>query len=183
METKVKTGAEVKAASTVADKKAPQFVAGNPVNKVSEKNESKTEEQAQAGKTETGDVNKVTGQTPAQPEQGQGSAKVEARAVKPALNLEETLKLVADLAKKTALRDRYNGYIEQLKGFVIAQNDEDDMAKHDTSFKGCELTIRDGEGHVFRTESAAVISGTVDFMSGRFTERLAEVEAEIVIPA
>ncbi|NQX38466.1 hypothetical protein SAMN05421820_101487 [Pedobacter steynii] len=102
--------------------------------------------------------------------------------VKPALNLEQTLQLVADLAKKTALRDRYNGYIDQLKSFVIAQNDEDDMAKSNISFKGCELTIRDGEGNVFRTESAMVIGGTVEFMTTRFTERLAEVEAEIVIP-
>jgi len=104
-------------------------------------------------------------------------------AHKPALNLEETLKLVAELAKKTAQRDRYNGYIDMLKAFVVSQNDDDDMAPNDTSFKGCELMIKDGQGHVFRTDSAAVISGTIDFMAGRFNERLAEVEAEIVIPA
>lgn len=103
-------------------------------------------------------------------------------AHKPALNLAETLKLVAELAKKTAQRDRYNGYIDMLKAFVVSQND-DDMAPNDTSFKGCELMIKDGQGHVFRTDSAAVISGTIDFMAGRFNERLAEVEAEIVIPA
>lgn len=105
------------------------------------------------------------------------------KSAKPVMNLEQTLKLVADLAKKTAQRDRYNGYIDQLKSFVIAQTDEDDMAKNDTSFKGCELVIRDGDGNVFRTESAAVIGGTVEFMTGRFSERLAEVEAEIVIPS
>ena len=104
-------------------------------------------------------------------------------SAKPALNLEQTLKLVAELAKKTAQRDRYNGYIDMLKAFVVSQHDEDDMALKDTSFKGCELMIKDGQGHVFRTDSAAVISGTIDFMAGRFNERLAEVEAEIVIPA
>lgn len=104
-------------------------------------------------------------------------------ANKPALNLEETLKLVAELGKKTAQRDRYNGYIDMLKAFVVSQNDDDDMATNDTSFKGCELLIKDGQGHVFRTDSAAVISGTIDFMASRFNECLAEVEAEIVIPA
>jgi hypothetical protein len=183
MEAKVKENGQAKVAQTVTEKKAAQFVAGNPVNKVSEKNQVKEQEQGQAVKGDVVDENKAAAQSPAEAGEGAQAAKVQVNAVKPALNLDETLKLVADLSKKTALRDRYNGYIEQLKAFVIAQNDEDDMAKHDTSFKGCELTIRDGEGNVFHTESAAVISGTVDFMSGRFTERLAEVEAEIVIPA
>jgi hypothetical protein len=55
--------------------------------------------------------------------------------------------------------------------------------KNDPSFKGCELIIRDGKGHDFYTASSSVIAGTILFMTGRFAERLAEVEAEIVIPA
>jgi hypothetical protein len=183
METKVKDNGQAKVAQTVADKKAPQFVAGNPVNKVSEKNEPKAEAQPQPGKGDFIDVNKLAVPAGANSGTAQETISAQIPVPKPALNLEQTLKLVADLAKKTAQRDKYNGYIEQLKSFVIAQKDEDDMARSDTSFKGCELTIRDGEGNVFHTESAAVIGGTVEFMTGRFSERLAEVEAEIVIPA
>lgn len=102
---------------------------------------------------------------------------------KPALSLEETLILIKELAEKTANRATYNGYIDSLNKFIISQNDDDMGKKDDPSFKGCELRIKDGEGNVFVTSSASVIFRTVEFMKGRFNERLAEVEAEIVIPA
>lgn len=101
---------------------------------------------------------------------------------KPALSLEQTLSLVKELAERTGHRDTYIGYIESLNKFVVSQNDDDMGKKDDPSFKGCELRIKDSEGNVFVTSSASVIFGTVQFMKGRFSERLAEVEAEIVIP-
>lgn len=101
---------------------------------------------------------------------------------KPALSLEQTLLLVQLLAERTAHRATYIGYIDSLNDFVISQNDDDMGKKDDPSFKGCELTIRDGQGNVFLTKSASVIFGTVEFMKCRFNERLSEVEAEIVIP-
>jgi hypothetical protein len=181
METKTKDNGQAKVASTVQADKSPKFVAGNPVNKISEKEEAKPVQDPKAGESGFVNVNKLEEQ------KGDATAKPEAKAQaaehKPALNLEQTLKLVAELAKKTALRDKYSGYIDDLSAFVIAQNDEDDMAKDAANFKSCELVIRDGQGHDFRTTSAMVIAGTVSFMSGRFTERLAEVESEIVLPA
>jgi len=117
------------------------------------------------------------------PEPTKKEIKEELQVHKPALSLEETLLLIKDLAEKTAHRATYNGYIEDLEKFVISQ-DDDDMGKKGTpSFKGCELTIRDSYGNMFETNSASVIFGTVEFMKVRFNERLAEVEAEIVIPA
>lgn len=108
--------------------------------------------------------------------------KEEFKIHKPALSLEETLSLVKELAERTAHRATYLGYIDSLNNFVVSQNDDDMGKKDDPSFKGCELRIKDGEGNVFVTNSASVIFGTVQFMRGRFNERLAEVEAEIVIP-
>lgn len=108
--------------------------------------------------------------------------KEEFKTVKPALSLEQTISLIEELGKKKALRDTYSSYIEDLDMFIVAQND-DDMGKDDNpSFKGCELVIRDGEGAIFKTNSASVIFGVVEFMKVRFNDRLAEVEAEIVIP-
>lgn len=108
--------------------------------------------------------------------------KEEFKTVKPALSLEQTISLIEELAKKKALRDTYSNYIEDLDMFIVAQND-DDMGKNENpSFKGCDLVIRDGEGAIFNTTSASVIFGVVEFMKGRFIDRLAEVEAEIVIP-
>lgn len=189
METTTKTGGQAKVVNTVQADKTPKFVAGNPVNKVSEQSEPKKEPASKTGTGNFVDVNKLAQngasakaeQTKAEP--AKEEVKPQHPVSKPALNLEETLKLVAELAKKTALRDKYTGYFDDLSAFVIAQNDEDDMAKDAANFKSCELIIRDGQGHDFRTTSATVIAGTVSFMSGRFAERLAEVEAEIVIPA
>lgn len=183
MNTKVKENGQAKVANTEAGKKAPQFVAGNPVNKVSE-NKEKADENPQTENKGFVDVNELVEQKPVAEQQiGAVGEKTQVHTAKTALNLEETLKLVADLSKKTALRSKYNYCIDRLRAFVIAQKDEDDMSKNDTNFKGCELIIRDGEGNTFQTESASVISGTVEFMTGRFMERLAEVEAEIILPA
>ena len=57
METKAKTGAE-KATNAVADKKATQFVAGNPVNAVSQKVETDKEPKTDPAKDGFVNVNK-----------------------------------------------------------------------------------------------------------------------------
>ena len=188
METKVKDNGQAKVVNAVADKKAPQFVAGNPVNKESVK-QSNAEARPQTEQGGFVNVNKL-GESSGAVQQQKGltngtdlGVNVQIPVVKPVLNLEQTLLLINQLAEKTALRNTYNGYIDSLKAFVLSQNDDDMAKKDDTSFKGCELIIRDGKGHDFYTSSASVIAGTVIFMSGRFAERLAEVEAEIVIPA
>ncbi|MBB2148941.1 hypothetical protein [Pedobacter gandavensis] len=116
------------------------------------------------------------------PESTKKEIKEELQVHKPALSLEETLLLIKDLADKSAHRETYTGYIEDLEKFVISQDDDDMLKKGAPSFKGCELTIRDSHGNRFETNSASVIFGTVEFMKVRFNERLAEVEAEIVIP-
>jgi hypothetical protein len=53
----------------------------------------------------------------------------------------------------------------------------------ETAFQHCEIVITDSNGNKFSTKSPSVIKGTVVFISNRLTERLAEVEAGIVLPA
>jgi len=171
MNTQVKENGQAKGADLKADK-SPKFVAGNPVNAVAKKAEEskKAEPGAKAAEVKTEQV------------------KPQAEAVQPeapkfSLNLDQTLKLVADLAKKTALRDRYIGYIDDLASFQQGQKDELDELEDEAAFMQCELQIRDHLGNVFTTKSPSVIKGTVAFISGRFAERLAEVEAGIILPA
>jgi hypothetical protein len=90
---------------------------------------------------------------------------------------------VAELAKKTALRDKYKEYIYKLTGFEQEQKENIDELEDETAFQQCELVITDTKGNRFTTKSPSVIKGTVAFISGRFAERLAEVEAGIVLPA
>ncbi|MBB6271838.1 hypothetical protein HDF26_002295 [Pedobacter cryoconitis] len=116
-------------------------------------------------------------------EDAMAAVKAEPVTAKFALNLDETLKLVEKLAKKTVQRDRYNGYIKTLEDFVVEQQDEEDFGEDANNYKGCELTIKDSKGNVFYTERSTVIGPTIQFMADRFKQRLAEVEAEIVIPS
>lgn len=173
METKVTENGQAKVNTVKADKN-PKFVAGNPVNAEAKKaEENKPQEQP------TPDSHKVQ----VNPEPSKVEIKEQMAQQKPALNLEETLKLVAELAKRTALRDRYKGYIENLEGFEQKQKENVDELEDETAFQLCEMVILDSKGNKFSTKSPSVIKGTVNFISARFAERLAEVEAGIVLPA
>ncbi|SDD66634.1 hypothetical protein [Pedobacter soli] len=173
METKVNQNGQAAVNSIKADK-TPKFVAGNPVNKEAKKAEAKNE--AEPSKSEEGKPH-------AAPEGSKAELKEQLAQQKPVLNLDETLKLVAELSKRTALRDRYKGYIDALTGFEQEQKDNVDELEDETAFQMCELVITDNKGNRFSTKSPSVIKGTVTFISGRFGERLGEVEAGIVLPA
>jgi len=173
METKVNQNGQASVNGTKADK-TPKFVAGNPVNVETKKVEAKN--QPEPPKPEE-----------SKPQGNDGASKVELKEQlaqqKPVLNLDETLKLVAELSKRTALRDRYKGYMDALAGFEDSQKENLDELEDETAFQFCELVITDNKGNRFSTKSPSVIKGTVVFISGRFAERLAEVEAGIVLPA
>ncbi|MGM9475273.1 hypothetical protein ACS5PU_02540 [Pedobacter sp. GSP4] len=171
METKVKENGQASVNSVKADK-TPRFVAGNPVNEVAKKTEGKGV--AEPPKAES---------KPQHADPSKADLKEQLTQQKHALNLDETLKLVAELSKRTALRDRYKGYIDDLAGFEEAQRESLDELEDESAFQFCELVITDNNGNRFITKSPSVIRGTVAFISGRLAERLAEVEAGIVLPA
>ncbi len=97
-------------------------------------------------------------------------------------SLDQTVNLVLNLSRKIKQRDMYKIYLDTLSEFQINQIEEDEN-EGNRDFQSCELIIRDGKGREFINRNPKVIGGTVDFMGGRFLERLAEIEAEIVIPA
>ncbi|KRT15961.1 hypothetical protein ASU31_10660 [Pedobacter ginsenosidimutans] len=168
METKVNQNGQANVSGTKSDK-TPRFVAGNPVNVETKKAETKNQQEQ---------LNPLGAVGPSKVD-----LKEQLAQQKPVLNLDETLKLVAELSKRTALRDRYKGYIDSLAGFEEEQKENVDELEDETAFQFCELVISDNKGNRFSTKSPSVIKGTVVFISGRFAERLAEVEAGIVLPA
>lgn len=101
---------------------------------------------------------------------------------KPALNLEGTLKLVEELHRRMVQRGRLVFTIDNLDKFEIEQKEE---AEDTTSnyYQGCELEITDDKRNQFSTKNPVIIKAVALFVRKLCTDRLAEIEAEITIPA
>lgn len=126
---------------------------------------------AEPAKTEAG--------TPAQ-EPGKKEIK-ETFAAQQARKLEETEKIVEALGKKIAQKKKLHTTIGNLDTFVLAQNDDDDMAS-DSRFNRCELSIVDDDGKEFTTRNPFIIAYVANEVKQLCIDKLAEVEASIVIP-
>ncbi|MFC3562903.1 hypothetical protein [Pedobacter jamesrossensis] len=107
--------------------------------------------------------------------------KVEAK-ITPALNLEGTLKLVEELHRRMVQRGRLVHTIDNLDKFEIEQKEE---AEDTTSnyYQGCEIEITDDKRNKFSTKNPVIIKAVALFVRDLCTNRLAEIEAEIIIPA
>jgi hypothetical protein len=95
--------------------------------------------------------------------------------------LAETVKLVEALGKKIAQKNKLQNTIANIDNFTITQNDDDDMAS-DSRFHRCELIIHDDDGEEFVTKNPFIIAYVAHEVRGLCVEKLAEVEASIVIP-
>ena len=106
----------------------------------------------------------------------------EGKPEKPALNLEGTLKLVEELHRRMVQRGRLVHTIDNLDKFEIEQKAE---AEDTTSnyYQGCELEISDDKRNKFSTKNPVIIKAVALFVRDLCTNRLAEIEAEITIPA
>lgn len=192
METKTKAGAQTKVVGTAqTDKKAPQFVAGNPVNKVSEKEASKSQDEA--GKGGFVNVNKLAEQgTPAAAAQEHKSepSKMEIKASfaeKMAAQkeiLERHIKLGDELARKIRHRDNLTTIITTLDKFELNLKNESEETESNY-YQGCILTIKDDNGETFTTKNPTIIKGVAEQVGSLCSDKLEEVETEIVnlIPA
>ena len=102
-------------------------------------------------------------------------------ADKPALNLEGTLKLVEELHRRMVQRGRLVHTIDNLDKFEIEQKQE---AEDVTSnyYQGCEIEITDDKRNKFSTKNPVIIKAVALFVRDLCTNKLAEIEAEIIIP-
>ncbi|ASU34258.1 hypothetical protein [Mucilaginibacter xinganensis] len=195
METKVKDNS--KAVNNVKNDKKEAFVNNNPVNKelIKPQPEAKKpkeetvikadQEKPQAEQTKTEapkaeQVNQANGQ-PKQ-EQPKAGPQPEPKPAKPVLNLEETLKLVADLNRKKIQRDKLIETVENLEAFEIELKEDADETDSNI-YQGCVLTIEDDNRRKFTTKNPVIIWTVAQQVNGMCVNKLAEIEAGIILPA
>ena len=99
----------------------------------------------------------------------------------PALNLEATLKVVDDLHRRSIQRDNLLNRIHQLETFEITLMEEGDELESN-HFQGCQLIISDDKGRKFITQTAGLIKLVAEFIGNACTQKLSEIEANIVFP-
>ena len=144
-------------------------------------------EATQAGEAKAGDTVAVDNQ-PAnaapvgqeQPIAGEAQ-KEEIKYIKPALNLEQTLKSVGNLHRLTIQRLALIGRIKTLEDFEVKLVEENDELESNP-YQGCKLIIKDDKGREFITNTPNLIRMVTQFIFDACHEKLAEIEANIVFP-
>ena len=106
----------------------------------------------------------------------------EPKVEKPALNLESTLKLVEELHRRKIHRDNLLNTISTLEEFEILIAEES-QELDSVKFQACKLTIEDDDRNTFSTKNPVIIKAVADFVNRLCVTKLAEIEANIVIPA
>lgn len=100
---------------------------------------------------------------------------------KPVLNLETTLQLVADLHQRSEHRGMLLKRISELEAFEITLRSESEELESN-HFQGCQLVISDDKGRTFATKTSGLITLVSSFIRQACIEKLAEIEANIIIP-
>jgi len=193
METKVKNNSNA-IDNNKSDKKAA-FVNNNPVNKentpVAQSEAEKPNAEAEAVKA---DEQKLTIEAPnaeavkmevpkgeaPQTESFRLEAKPEPK--KPALNLEETLKLVAELNRRKIQRDKLIETIDNLEAFEVDMKEDADETDGNI-YQGCTLTIEDDNRRKFVTKNPVIIFTVAQQVNRMCVDKLSEIEAGIILPA
>jgi chemotaxis protein histidine kinase CheA len=99
-----------------------------------------------------------------------------------ARKLEDTVKMVEALGKKIAQKNKLQNTIANIDGFTVTQNDEKDDMASDSKFQRCELVISDDDGNEFTTKNPFIIAYVAHEVRQLCVDKLAEVEASIVLP-
>jgi len=183
METKVKENGQAKE-NTVKTDKTQRFVAGNPVNAVSNKSVKeqpkpetvKSQEEVKSIKMETPAT--VSEQQAQKAEPNKKEIKFQFEQEKPAMNLEQTLKKIKDLSRLSNQREKLIGTIDNLEAFEIKQEDEAEETNLN-HFQRCELKITDDGGNTFTTKNPFIINAVAQDIKKLCTDKLTEVEAHI----
>ena len=106
----------------------------------------------------------------------------EVKPAKPVLNLESTLKLVEELHRRKVQRDKLMDTIQSLEAFEVNQKDEAEESGI-TNYSRCELTIADDKGKSFTTKNPVIIFHVTQYVNALCIDKLAQIEAGIIIPA
>lgn len=157
------------------ENKSPKFVAGNPVNK-----ENSKPAEAEKPKEEPKAEPAKTAQQPQAEQVKTGEVKPEPKKI--VLNLEGTLKFIEEMHRKAKQRIKLQETIKNLDDFEVELRDEADSA--DTNYyTGCTLTIVDDRNRKFETKNPTIIWTVAQLVNNMCVDKLAEIEAGIVIPS
>jgi len=160
------------------ENKHPKFVAGNAVNKDSAKPAEPAKEQPKPAEQPKAEAPKAT----EQPKAEATKAEVKAEQQKPVLNLEGTLKLVEELHRRKIQRDKLIETINNLESFEFDLKEEADETDGNY-YQGCTLTIVDDNRKSFTTKNPTIIWTVAQMVNSLCVNKLAEIEAGIVITA
>lgn len=97
------------------------------------------------------------------------------------LNLESTLQVLENLQSRMRQRNKLIYTIENLDSFEIDIKKESDELGGN-HFQGCVLKLTDDNRNDFSTNNPVVIAAVANFVRDMCTQRLAEIEATIVLP-
>jgi hypothetical protein len=181
-----------KAAATInpvtEENKHPKFVAGNPVNKDNSKPAEAVKETPKVEAAKPKEEPKAEAPKQEAPKQEAPKAEpAKTEEVKPepkkfVLNLEGTLKFIEEMHRKAKQRIKLQETIKNLDDFEVELRDEADSA--DTNYyTGCTLTITDDRNRKFETKNPTIIWTVAQLVNNMCVDKLAEIEAGIVIPS
>lgn len=129
-----------------------------------------------------GDNKPVNSTATAEKQELNGSEpKAEVKYTKPAMNLEQTIKTVNDLHRRSIQRLALIARIKLLEDFEVKLVEENDELESNP-YQGCRLIIKDDKGRDFTTNTPGLIRMVAQFIFDACHEKLAEIEANIVLP-
>lgn len=105
----------------------------------------------------------------------------EIRYIKPAMNLEQTLKSVEGLHRLSIQRLALIARIKTLEDFEVKLVEENDELETNP-YQGCKLIIEDDKRRQFVTNTPNLIRMVSQFIFDACQEKLAEIEANITFP-
>ena len=116
-----------------------------------------------------------------QPEVKAEAPKAEVKYIKPAMNLEQTIKTVNDLHRRSIQRLALIARIKLLEDFEVKLVEENDELESNP-YQGCKLIIKDDKNREFTTNTPNLIRMVSQFIFDACHEKLAEIEANIIFP-
>jgi hypothetical protein len=141
--------------------------------------------EAKAGDTATMDNQPANTQQQAEQQEvkagEQEEPKAEIKYIKPVPNLEQTIKTVNDLHRRSIQRLALIARIKLLEDFEVKLVEENDELESNP-YQGCKLIIKDDKNREFITNTPNLIRMVSQFIFNACHEKLAEIEANIVFP-
>jgi hypothetical protein len=169
-----------KADYTVSDPKASNL----PVISAVKKDEPKKAEVPASIQTEQPKVEAPQAEQPkaeAPKAEPKAEPQPEPKPVKHVMNLEETLKLVAELNRRKIQRDKLMETIENLEAFEVEIKEDADETDGNI-YQGCVLTIEDDNRRKFTTKNPVIIWTVAQQVNSMCVNKLSEIEAGIILP-